>query len=478
MAGKRHFIKKLFQDSKDFVDSEVWVKGWIRSVRKSKSFCFIVLNDGTSQNNLQIIADQDLPNYEEISAMIAGFSVAIKGKVVESGGKGQSIELQAKEVEIIGTVDQEYPLQKKATSYEFLREQAHLRSRTQTFGAVARISHALSLATHQFFDERGLYFLRSPIVTAQDAEGAGEMFRVTALDMKSPPKGKEGNIDYSEDYFGRETFLSVTGQLEAEAYAMGLGGVYTFGPTFRSENSNTARHLAEFWMVEPEIAFAHLEDVADLAEDYVKHLIGYALDHCKDELDFLNFRPRVKGGKLGESPNAKEGYLEILEHVRNSEFKRITYTEAVEILGKADKKFEFPTNWGDELQTEHERYLTEIHFRAPVIVTDYPKEFKAFYMKQNPDGKTVRAMDLLVPGVGELIGGSEREEKLQPLLAMMEEKGMDQTPLNWYLDLRRWGSCPHGGFGLGFERAVMYVTGMSNIRDAIPFPRTPKSADY
>ena len=475
--AKRHLLKELFQDPNGFIGSEVLVKGWIRSVRKSKAFCFIVLNDGTCQKNLQIIADQDLSNYGDVATMISGFSVAIKGQVVESGGKGQSIEMQAKEVEIIGKVDESYPLQKKKTSFEFLREHAHLRSRTQTFGAVARVAHALSFATHKFFHDKGLYFLRSPIVTAQDAEGAGEMFRVSTLSMENPPKS-EGKVDFSQDYFGKETFLSVTGQLEAESYAMGLGGVYTFGPTFRSENSNTPRHLAEFWMVEPEIAFAHLEEVADLAEDYVKALIGYALDNCKDELEFLNFRPRVKGGKLGESPNGKEGYLEILEHVRSSEFIRVTYTEAIEILGKADKKFEFPTNWGDELQTEHERYLTEIHFKSPVIVTDYPKGFKAFYMKQNPDGKTVRAMDLLVPGVGELIGGSEREANLEPLLAMMEEKGMDKGPLEWYLDLRRWGSCPHGGFGLGFERAVMYVTGMSNIRDAIPFPRTPKNAEF
>jgi len=478
MSSKRHLLKKLFQDPKDLIETEVLVKGWVKSVRKSKAFCFIVLNDGTCQNNLQIIADKDLPNYEDVSSMINGFAIAVKGKLVESGGKGQSVELQAKEVEVIGTVDAEYPLQKKETSYEFLREQAHLRSRTQTFGAVARIAHALSFATHSFFHERGLYFLRSPIVTAQDAEGAGEMFRVSTLPLDNPPKNNKGDIDHTQDYFGQETFLSVTGQLEAESYALGLGGVYTFGPTFRSENSNTPRHLAEFWMVEPEIAFAHLEDVADLAEDYVKYLIGYALDNCKDELDFLNFRPRVKGGKFRESPNGKEGYLETLEHVRSTNFIRITYTEAIEILSKADKKFEFPTNWGDELQTEHERYLTEVHFGAPTIVTDYPKTFKAFYMKQNEDGKTVRAMDVLVPGIGELIGGSEREEKIEPLLSAIEEKGIDRRPLEWYLELRRWGSCPHGGFGLGFERAVMYVTGMSNIRDAIPFPRTPKSVQF
>jgi asparaginyl-tRNA synthetase len=367
--------------------------------------------------------------------------------------------MQATNVEIIGAVDETFPLQKKATSLEFLREQAHLRIRTNTFGAIMRVRHHLAMATHKFFSDRGFFYLNSPIISGVDAEGAGEMFNVTSS---------------IKDYFGAEknTYLCVTGQLEGECYAMGLGSVYTFGPTFRSENSNTARHLSEFWMIEPEVAFADLDEVADLATDYIKFLISYSLEHASKELEFLMSR---------EDSTAAKNHIDILKHVRDSKFARVTYTEAVEILSKVDpkvKKFEFPTSWGSELQTEHERYLSEEHFKMPVIVTDYPKQFKAFYMKQNADGKTVRAMDILVPGIGEIIGGSQREDNLVKLQTRMDEMKMNQEPLWWYLDLRRFGSVPHAGFGLGFERALMYITGMGNIRDVIPFPRTPKNCDF
>ncbi|MBT7609770.1 MAG: asparagine--tRNA ligase [Bacteriovoracaceae bacterium] len=442
------------------------VHGWVRSVRKSKKFSFVVISDGTSQNNFQMIVDQDSDDYENISTMLTGTSIEAEGLVVKSGGKNQSFEMQAKKVSIIGACTEDYPLQKKATSLEFLREHAHLRVRTNTFGAVFRIRHALSMATHKFFDERGFYNLHSPIVTGVDAEGAGEMFNVSTLDKKHLKLNNDGSINHESDYFGKETSLCVTGQLEAECFALGMGSVYTFGPTFRSENSNTPRHLAEFWMIEPEVAFADLEDIANLATDYVKYLIEYAIEKCPQELEFLHRQ------------YAEEDYLDKLIHVRDSAFNKITYTEAIDILNNSNEKFEFPTNWGDELQTEHERFLAEKHFQTPVIVTDYPKGFKAFYMKQNDDGETVRAMDVLMPGIGELIGGSQREESLEKLEARMEEMKMDKNPLWWYLDLRKFGTVPHAGFGLGFERAVMYVTGMKNIRDVIPFPRTPKNCDF
>jgi asparaginyl-tRNA synthetase len=450
-------LKKIFDET--LIDTDVTIKGWIRSVRNSKKFSFIVLNDGSCQDSLQIVVDEILPNYVQVAALLAGSAVGITGRLVKSGGKGQSLEMQAKSVEIIGAVDESYPLQKKATSLEFLREQAHLRIRTNTFGAVMRVRHHLAMATHKFFSDRGFFYLHSPIISGIDAEGAGEMFHV-----KSSIK----------DYFGadKDTFLCVTGQLEGECYALGLGSVYTFGPTFRSENSNTTRHLSEFWMIEPEVAFADLEEVADLATDYIKFLISYSLEHAHKELEFLMAREDATVGK---------DHLETLKHVRDSKFARITYTEAVEILSKVDpkvKKFEYPTAWGNELQSEHERFLAEEHFKMPVIVTDYPKQFKAFYMKQNADGKTVRAMDILVPGIGEIIGGSQREDDLQKLQTRMSEMKMSEEPLWWYLDLRRFGSVPHAGFGLGFERALMYITGMSNIRDVIPFPRTPNNCDF
>lgn len=472
MVMNRTSIKKILKD--EIIDTDATVKGWLRSVRNSKKFSFLVLNDGSSQENLQIIVDEVLPNYSEVASLLIGSSVSITGRLVRGGGKVQSIEMQAKSVEIICKTDETYPLQKKATSLEFLREQAHLRIRTNTFGAIMRVRHHLAMATHEFFSSRGFYYLNSPIISGVDAEGAGEMFTVSTLasDVTKAPKTKEGKLDFSRDYFGKETFLAVTGQLEGECYAMGLGAVYTFGPTFRSENSNTTRHLSEFWMIEPEVAFADLDEIAELATDYIKYLISYALTHASKELEFLFSR---------EDATCEKNHMEILKHVRDSKFMRITYTEAMAILSKVDpavKKFEYSTNWGDELQTEHERYLAEVHFKMPVIVTDYPKEFKAFYMKLNPDSKTVRAMDILVPGVGEIIGGSQREDNLAKLEKRMDEMGMQKDPLWWYLDLRRFGSVPHAGFGLGFERALMYITGVNNIRDVIPFPRTPKNCDF
>lgn len=468
----RLLVKNIIAEN--IMDVDATVKGWIRSVRNSKKFSFIVLNDGSCQDSLQIVVDDVLPNYAEVAALLSGSAVAITGRLVKGGGKVQSIEMQAKSIEIIGRVDESYPLQKKATSLEFLREQAHLRIRTNTFGAVMRVRHHLAMATHEFFSKRGFFYLNSPIISGVDAEGAGEMFTVSTLatHASKAPKTKEGNFDFTKDYFGKETYLAVTGQLEGECYAMGLGAIYTFGPTFRSENSNTTRHLSEFWMIEPEVAFADLDEIADLAADYIKYLISYALEHAHKELEFLMNR---------EDSTAAKNHMEILKHVRDSKFHRLTYTEAMDILSKVDpkvKKFEYPTQWGCELQTEHERYLAEEHFKMPVIVTDYPKEFKAFYMKQNPDGKTVRAMDILVPGIGEIIGGSQREDNLEKLTKRMDEMNMQQEPLWWYLDLRRFGSVPHAGFGLGFERAIMYITGMNNIRDVIPFPRTPKNCDF
>lgn len=468
----RMLVKDILGEN--IVDVEATVKGWIRSVRNSKKFSFIVLNDGSSQNSLQIVVDEILPNYADVAGLLSGSAVAITGRLVKGGGKVQSVEMQAISVEVIGRVDETYPLQKKATSLEFLREQAHLRIRTNTFGAIMRVRHHLAMATHEFFSKRGFFYLNSPIISGVDAEGAGEMFTISTLasDITKAPKTKEGKLDFTRDYFGKETFLAVTGQLEGECYAMGLGSIYTFGPTFRSENSNTTRHLSEFWMIEPEVAFADLDEIAGLATDYIKYLISYSLEHAMPELEFLFNR---------EDSTAPKNHLEVLKHVRDSKFTRITYTEAIEILSKIDpsvKKFEYPTTWGNELQTEHERFLAEEHFKMPVIVTDYPKEFKAFYMKLNTDGKTVRAMDILVPGIGEIIGGSQREDNLERLEKRMDEMNMDKDPLWWYLDLRRFGSVPHAGFGLGFERALMYITGVNNIRDVIPFPRTPKNCDF
>lgn len=458
-------IKKVFENKP--VDQTIIVKGWVKSFRQSKKFSFLVLNDGTTQKDLQIIVDGTLSNYEEVIKLTLGSSVEVEGLLVASQGK-QAVEMQAQRVHTFCLNTEDYPLQKKETSLEYLREIAHLRSRTNTFSAVFRLRHVLAQATHEFFTNDSFTYLHTPIITASDAEGAGEMFRISTLPLDKLPKNDKGGIDFTKDYFGRETFLSVSGQLEAETFAVGgLGRVYTFGPTFRSENSNTARHLSEFWMVEPEASFYTLEDNAKLATNYVKHLIKKSMELCGDELEFLAAR---------YAPDN----LKTLEHVMNSPFEMVTYTNAVEILQEVSKthKFDYPVSWGIDLQTEHERFLAEQYFKRPTIVTDYPKEIKSFYMKLNEDGKTVRAMDVLVPGVGELIGGSQREDSYDKLTKRMSDLKMDPANYWWYLDLRKYGSVPHAGFGLGFERAVMYISGMTNIRDVIPFPRTPKNAEF
>lgn len=458
-------VKKVYEQKP--IDQTVIVKGWIKSLRQSKKFSFMVLNDGTTQKDLQIIVDGTLENYEAVSKLLIGSSVEVEGKVVAGQGK-QAVEMQASRVHVFCANGEDYPLQKKETSLEYLREIAHLRSRTNTFSAVFRLRHVLAQATHEYFTNESFTYLHTPIITASDAEGAGEMFRLSTLNLEKLPRDDKGKIDFKQDYFGRETFLSVSGQLEAETFAVGgLGRVYTFGPTFRSENSNTARHLSEFWMVEPEAAFNTLEDNAKLATGYVKHLIKKSIELCGDELEFLASRYAPEN-------------LKTLEHVMNSPFEMVTYTKAIEILQEVSKthKFDYPVKWGIDLQTEHERFLAEQYFKRPTIVTDYPKDIKAFYMKLNEDGRTVRAMDVLVPGVGELIGGSQREDNLEKLVKRMHEMKMETENYWWYLDLRKYGSVPHSGFGLGFERAVMYISGMTNIRDVIPFPRTPKSAEF
>lgn len=459
---QRTQVRELFKTEP--TGQDVLVKGWVRSIRTSKSFCFIVINDGTSQKDLQIIADEGLAGYQDFTKCLSGSAFSIKGKLVKSEGK-QPIEVQATNIEILGSTPQDYPLQKKGTSMEFLREIAHLRPRTNTFGAVFRVRHELAQATHRFFSDRGFYYINTPILTAMDAEGAGELFRVSTLDPEDMPRGKNGKVIWEKDYFGEQSYLCVTGQLEAEAFACSMGSVYTFGPTFRSENSNTTRHLSEFWMIEPEVAFADLDEVATLGADYIQYMINHALNNCSDELEFFN--------KFIE-----KGLLDKLKKVATTPFKKITYTEAVEILQNCSKKFDYKVEWGIDLQTEHERFLTDEHFNGPVIVTDYPKGIKAFYMKQNEDGKTVRAMDILVPGIGEIIGGSQREENLDKLASRMDELGLEREIYDWYLDLRRFGTVPHSGFGLGFERAIMYITGMANIRDVIPFARTPKNIKF
>jgi asparaginyl-tRNA synthetase len=443
------------------------VMGWVRTRRDSKGgFSFIEVNDGSSQDNLQIIADGKLPNYEEaVLKLQTGCSIQASGVLQASPAKGQRVELQAGEITVIGWTDPaSYPLQKKRHSYEFLRTISHLRPRTNTFGAMARVRNTLSLAIHNFFQERGFVYIHTPIITASDCEGAGEMFRVTAFDLKEIPK-KEGEIDFDQDFFGRPANLTVSGQLEAEIYALSLGDVYTFGPTFRAENSNTSRHLAEFWMVEPEMAFCDLEGNADLAVDLLKYLFAEVLTKCEAEMAFFN--------RFIDS-----SVVETLEKIVSGSFERLSYSAAIEILSKAEEEFEFPANWGSDLQSEHERYLCEKVFARPVVLTDYPSEIKPFYMKVNDDGKTVRAMDVLVPKIGEIIGGSQREDDHDTLLASMKEKGIDPEDYWWYLELRKYGSAPHSGFGLGFERLVQFVTGMANIRDVIPFPRTPGNLGF
>ena len=444
---------------------DVLAKGWVRTKRGNKNVSFIALNDGSTINNIQVVCDAAVFSEDLLKDITTGACLAVWGKLVESQGKGQSVEIQASRIEIYGKADATYPLQKKGHSLEFLREIAHLRPRTNTMGAVLRIRHAMAFAIHSYFNSKGFFYLHTPLITASDCEGAGEMFQVTTMDLDNVPKTEDGKIDYSKDFFGRQTSLTVSGQLEGELGAMSLGQIYTFGPTFRAENSNTPRHLAEFWMVEPEVAFNDITDNMNLAEDFIKYLVKYALDHCMDDLKFLN-------------DMFDKDLISRLEGVINTEFVRLPYTEGVKILMESGRKFEFPVGWGIDLQSEHERYLVEEHFKKPVILTDYPKDIKAFYMKQNDDGKTVRAMDVLFPKIGEIIGGSEREESLEKLERRIAELKMDTRNLWWYIDTRRFGTAPHSGFGLGFERLLLFVTGMSNIRDVIPFPRTPKTAEF
>ena len=446
------------------------VQGWVRSVRRARSFCFLVLNDGSCQASLQVVVDGGLPNYGEVEALRPGAACRAAGRMTPSRGAGQALEMQASRVDVVGASGEDYPIQKKALPLEFLRERAHLRARTQVFGAVFRVRHHVALATHRFFHDRGFLHVATPVLTAVDAEGAGNQFTATALGLDGPdgpPRAPGGGADFARDYFARRASLCVTGQLEAECLAAGLGGVYSFGPTFRAENSNTPRHLAEFWMVEPEASFLDLAGAARLAVDYVRHLVAHCLGHCADELGFLAARE-----------DAPKGHLEALRSTAEGGFSTVGYSEALDILRSAGKRLGRVPSWGEDLGTEHERFLTDRHFKGPVVVVDWPKDLKAFYMRQNDDGRTVGAMDVLVPGAGEIIGGSQREERHRRLAARMDELGMDKGPLWWYLDLRRHGSVPHSGFGLGVERAVQYITGMRNIRDAIPFPRTPGSCDF
>ena len=460
---KRTKVKDLLKTEPG---KEVLAKGWVRTKRGNKNISFIALNDGSTIYNIQIVVDLASFGEDLMKKITTGACIAVYGDLVESQGSGQAVEIQARKIDLYGEADPNtYPLQKKGHSLEFLRSIAHLRPRTNTFGAVLRIRHAMAFAIHQYFNSKGFVYLHTPLITASDCEGAGEMFQVTTLDLGNPPRKEDGSIDYSQDFFGKQTSLTVSGQLEGELGAMALGEIYTFGPTFRAENSNTPRHLAEFWMIEPEMAFYEIEDNMELAEDFIKSLVCYALENCMDDLKFLN---DMFDNEL----------ISRLESVVKTEFVRLTYTEGIKILEASGEKFEFPVSWGVDLQSEHERYLVEKHFKRPVIMTDYPKDIKAFYMKQNEDGKTVRGMDVLFPKIGEIIGGSERESSLEKLEARINELGMSHSTLEWYLDTRRFGSAPHSGFGLGFERLLLFVTGMSNIRDVIPFPRTPKSAEF
>ena len=448
------------------VDTDVVVKGWVRTKRGNKNVAFIALNDGSCMRNIQIVVDLSKISEESLKPITTGACLRVDGRLVASLGAGQGVEVQAEKIEIYGTADPEsYPLQKKGHSLEFLRDIAYLRPRTNTFGAVLRIRHAMAFAIHEYFNKKGFYYLHTPLITASDCEGAGEMFQVTTLDLNNVPKTETGEVDFAQDFFGKSCNLTVSGQLEGELGALSMGQIYTFGPTFRAENSNTPRHLAEFWMIEPEAAFYELDDNMEMAEEFLKYLINYALEHCREDLEFMN--------KMWDPE-----LIERLNFVVNNDFQRLTYTEGIEILKASGQKFEFPVEWGCDLQSEHERYLVEKHFKSPVILINYPKEIKAFYMKQNEDGKTVRAMDVLFPKIGEIIGGSEREADYGKLSARVAELGMSEKSLWWYLDTRRWGSAPHSGFGLGFERLLMFVTGMTNIRDVIPFPRTPLHADF
>lgn len=458
-------IKQLYRQTNECLGKTITIGGWIRTLRASKAFGFIEVNDGSFFNSIQVVFEEHLENFQEISKLGVGTAIIVEGELVETPGAKQPFEIKAKFIAVEGMSTPEYPLQKKRHSFEFLRTIAHLRPRTNTFSAVFRVRSLAAHAIHQFFQDRGFVYVHTPIITGSDCEGAGEMFRVTTMDLLNPHKDDKGNIDYSKDFFGRETSLTVSGQLSAETYAMAFRNVYTFGPTFRAENSNTARHAAEFWMIEPEMAFADLQDDMELAEDMLKYIIRYVMENAPEEMEFFN------------SFVDKE-LIQRLNHIVNSEFAHVTYTEAVEMLEKVGDQFEYPVKWGIDLQTEHERYLTEQIFSKPVFVTDYPKEIKAFYMRLNDDQKTVAAMDLLVPGVGEIIGGSQREERLDVLEQRMAEMGLHQEDYWWYLDLRKYGGTRHAGFGLGFERAIMYITGMTNIRDVVSFPRTTKSAEF
>ena len=479
MFNQRVRIKEVLKS--ELIDKELTVMGWVRTFRNNQ---FIALNDGSTNSNLQIVIKLGKFDDTVLKRITTGAALKVAGTLVESLGKGQKVELKAENLEILGDSDAEkFPLQPKKHSLEFLREIAHLRFRTSTFGAIFRIRHSLAFAIHDFFNKKGFVYLHSPIITASDAEGAGETFHVTALDLENLPKNDDGAINYKEDFFGKATNLTVSGQLEAELAAMALGDVYTFGPTFRAENSNTARHLAEFWMIEPEMAFSDLEDDMNLAEEFIKYIIKYALDNNREDLDFLAARLVEEEKMKPQNERSDMGLIEKLEFVINNDFERLTYTEAIEILKNSTpnkkKKFQYLVDkWGIDLQSEHERYLVEKHFKKPVILINYPKEIKAFYMRQNDDGKTVAAMDILAPGIGEIVGGSQREERLGVLEKRMSEMNIPVEEMNWYLDTRRFGSAPHAGFGLGFERIIQFVTGMTNIRDVIPFPRFPKNAEF
>ena len=459
-------VKSIYRNTADYANKEVTLGGWIRTMRVSKNFGFIELNDGSFFKNIQIVFEADtLSNYAEITKLGVGAAIIVKGLLVETPEAKQPFEVKAQEIAIEGTSTPDYPLQKKRHSVEFLRQIAYLRPRTNMFSATFRVRSLIAYSIHQFFQDKGFVYAHTPIITGSDCEGAGEMFRVTTLDLNNLPKKEDGTVDFSKDFFGKETNLTVSGQLSAETFAMAFRNVYTFGPTFRAENSNTARHAAEFWMIEPEMAFADLEDNMEVAEEMLKYIIQYVLDNAPEEMEFFN-------------SFVDKGLLDRLHNILNNDFGRVTYTEAVDLLIKSGKKFEYPVSWGIDLQTEHERYLTEEIFKKPVFVTDYPKDIKAFYMRMNDDNKTVAAMDLLVPGVGEIIGGSQREERLELLEKRMDELGLKKEDYWWYLDLRKYGGTRHSGYGLGFERAVMYLTGMSNIRDVLPYPRTVKNAEF
>lgn len=458
-------IKEIYKEPKKYIDNDITLKGWIRNIRGSKNVAFIEMNDGTFFDNIQIVVDKEIKNFEDIKRYKLSSSIEVYGKLVETPGAKQPFELQAKDIKLLGKSDEKYPLQNKRHTFEYMRSIAHLRPRSNTFKAVFRVRSLLAHAIHKYFQERDYVYVHTPIITGSDAEGAGEMFRVSTLDLNNLPKDEEEQIDFKKDFFGKESYLTVSGQLEAEAFAHAFQKTYTFGPTFRSENSNTARHAAEFWMMEPEIAFADLNDLMVVAEDMMKYIINYILDNAKEEMEFFN-------------KFIDKTLLERLDNVVNSKFEKITYTEAIKILEESDVKFDYPVEWGIDLQTEHERYITEKVYKKPVFVTDYPKDIKAFYMRMNEDNKTVAAMDLLVPGIGEIIGGSQREERFEVLEKRIEENNMNKDDYWWYLELRKYGGTPSSGFGLGFERAIMYITGMKNIRDVIPFPRTVGSLEF